>query len=147
MAAAAAVMEGLWVRSLAMELGLGDAAIKIFADNQGAIKLLKNPVSSMRSKHIDVAYHFARERVARGEVRFSYLATDKMLADMFTKPVTRAKLEITWAAIGVGMGWLVTQDIKRNSISRFLLRDSLRGSVEIVDLVFSLPMSTLDCAH
>ena len=86
-----------------MELGIGGAAIKIFADNQGAIKLLKNPVSSMRSKHIDVAYHFARERVARGDVRFSYLATDKMLADMFTKPVTRAKLEMTCAAIGVGM--------------------------------------------
>jgi hypothetical protein len=81
-AAAAAVKEGLWVRSLAMEPGLGNAPIKIFAVNQGAIGLLKNPVSSMRSKHIDVAYHFARERVANGEVRFSYLATDKMLADM-----------------------------------------------------------------
>jgi hypothetical protein len=104
MAAAATVKEGLWVRSLAMELGLDDAAIKIYADNQGAIKLLKNPVSSMRSKHIDVAYHFARERVARGEVRFSYLATYKMLADMLNKPVTRAKLAMTCAAIGVGMG-------------------------------------------
>jgi hypothetical protein len=86
-----------------MELGRGDAAIKIFAGNQGAIKLLKNPVSLMRSKHIDVAYHFARQRVARGEVRFGYLGTDKMLADMFTKPVTKAKLEITCAAIGVGI--------------------------------------------
>jgi hypothetical protein len=55
----------------------------------------------MRSKHIDVAYHSARERVARGEVRFSYLATDKMLEDMFTEPVTGAKLEMTCAAIGL----------------------------------------------
>jgi hypothetical protein len=33
---------------------------EIMADNRSAIKLLKNHVSSMRSKHIDVIYNFAR---------------------------------------------------------------------------------------
>ena len=33
--------------------------LEVFADNQGAIKLVKNPVVSNRSKHIDVVYHFA----------------------------------------------------------------------------------------
>ena len=41
----------------------------------------------MRSKHIDVVYYFASKRVARRDVDFSYISTDDMLADMFTKPV------------------------------------------------------------
>jgi hypothetical protein len=75
----------------------------------------------MRTKHIDVAYHFARERVAPGEVRFSYLATKDMLADTLTKPVTKAKLEMTCAAIGVSIGQLVTRNIRITSILRHLL--------------------------
>ena len=60
---------------------------QIRADNQSALKVLKIPVSSNHSKHIDVVYHFARERVARRELEFSYISTHDMLADMFTKPV------------------------------------------------------------
>ena len=54
---------------------------QIKGHNQSALKLLKNPVSLRRSKHIYVDYHFARERVARREVEFSYFNTNKMLAD------------------------------------------------------------------
>eukprot|EP00877_Chromochloris_zofingiensis_P001915 jgi/Chrzof1/11724/Cz06g07040.t1 len=71
MAAAAAVKEALWLRTLLSELQLDIDNITIMADNQSAIKLLRNPISSMRTKHIDVAYHFARERVVRKEVVFS----------------------------------------------------------------------------
>ena len=46
--------------------------IQLVAEIQNAIKLLKEPTSSMRSMHIDVADHIARERVAPGEVAFSY---------------------------------------------------------------------------
>ena len=59
--------------------------------NQGALKLLKHPIASNRSKHIDVIYHFARERVARKEVAFQYCDTNHMIADCLTKPVNEAK--------------------------------------------------------
>ena len=86
--AAQAVKEALWLRVLT-------------GDNQSALKLLKNPVSSMRSKHIDVVHHFARERVARREVEFSYVNTNEMLADMLTKPVPGNKLQVCSDGIGV----------------------------------------------
>ena len=65
MAAAYAIKEALWLKTLLSEFGLDTRSnpITIYADNQSAIKLLKNPIFSMRSKHIDVIYHFARERV------------------------------------------------------------------------------------
>lgn len=100
MGAAAAIKEGLWLRKLFADMGL-DTEISIWADNQSAIKLLKNPVFSMRSKHIDVVYHFARERVARGEVSFNYIRTDKMVADALTKPVAANKLHYCRHAMGV----------------------------------------------
>jgi transposase InsO family protein len=102
MAAAAAVKEGLWLRQLLTDLGTGTAPVKIMADNQSAIKLLRNPISSVRSKHIDVAHHFARERVMRKEVSISYVSTTAQLADIFTKALPRMKLEKCVAGIGVG---------------------------------------------
>ena len=84
MAAAHAVKEALWLRKLLEEFRLDPGTITIKADNQSAIKIIKNPVTSARSKHIDMIYHFARERVARREVKFEYVRTDLMIADTLT---------------------------------------------------------------
>lgn len=58
-------------------------------------------MSSNRSKHIDVVYHFARERVARRELEYSYISTHDMLADMFTKPVPGSKLQLCCEGMGI----------------------------------------------
>ncbi|GAB4822219.1 hypothetical protein N2152v2_009265 [Parachlorella kessleri] len=101
MAAAYAIKEALWLRTLLTEVGLEQGTITICADNQSAIKLLKNPVFTMRSKHSDVIYHFARERVIRKDITFKYVSTDKMVADGLTKPLPTAKLDYCRTAMGV----------------------------------------------
>lgn len=103
MAAAHAVKEALWLRKLMRDLSLGTESILIYADNQSAIKLLKNPVSSQRSKHIDTIYHFARERVARKEVSFTYITTSEMIADILTKAVPKSKVEFCTKGMGLGV--------------------------------------------
>jgi hypothetical protein len=70
MAAASAIKEALWLRKLLSDLQLGSGTISIFADNQSAIKLLRNPIITGRAKHIDVMHHFARERRDDGGVVF-----------------------------------------------------------------------------
>ena len=84
--------EIVWMRGLLLELGF---AVKeptvINEDNQAAVALAKNPVHHQRSKHIDVAYHFTRERVERGEVEVRYCPTERMLADGLTKALPREK--------------------------------------------------------
>ena len=41
-------------------------------DNQGAIELSKNPRFHNRTKHIDVAYHFVREKVNDKSINVKY---------------------------------------------------------------------------
>jgi len=78
MAAAAATKEALWLRTLFGDLRFLVQPVVIRVDNQGALHFLKNPISSMKSKHINVLHHFARERAARKEVVF-YESQNTML--------------------------------------------------------------------
>jgi len=101
MAAADTVKEALWLRKLMTDLGYQMETITIQADNQSAMKLLKNPVNSMRSKHIDVLYHFARERVMRRDVEFKYVSTQENVADVLTKALPEAKHKFCRVNMGV----------------------------------------------
>ena len=101
MAAANAVKEALWLRKLLSDFDIHIGTVDIACDNQGAIKILKHPIASVRSKHIDVIYHFARERVARKEVEFSYIDTSNNIADCFTKPLPEAKFGFCRKGMGV----------------------------------------------
>jgi hypothetical protein len=61
----------------------------IFADNQGAIKLSRNPQHHKRTKHIDVRYHFIRESTQSGLIRLVHIPTNEMVADILTKALPR----------------------------------------------------------
>ncbi|GAX79480.1 hypothetical protein CEUSTIGMA_g6921.t1 [Chlamydomonas eustigma] len=101
MSAASAVKEALWLRKLAADLNLELKTLNMYCDNQGSIKLLRHPIASARSKHIDVMHHFVRERVARGEVQFEYCSTERMVADIFTKALPVTKLEFCRQELGL----------------------------------------------
>jgi hypothetical protein len=94
MAACAATQEAVYLRRLLEGLGYKqEGATLILEDNQGCIALSENPVNHQRTKHIDVQYHFVRERVESGEVRLVYVPTEHQLADILTKPLPKARVE------------------------------------------------------
>ena len=57
-------------------------------NNTSAIALASNPVFHNRTKHIEVDYHFVRERVVRGDLHLHFISTEDQLANLFTKPLS-----------------------------------------------------------
>ena len=87
--------EVMWIQTLLYELGIQTPqAAKLWCDNIGAKYISANPVFHARTKHIEVDYHFVRERVARRLLEIEYISTKDQVADGFTKPLTVRQMEI-----------------------------------------------------
>lgn len=54
-------------------------------DNQSAVRLAENPVFYARTKHVEIHYHFIREKVLQEETEMRQVKTDDQIADLFTK--------------------------------------------------------------
>lgn len=65
-ALANATAEMMWVQKLLQELGVPHVrTAQLWCDNLGAKYLTANPVFHARTKHIEIDFHFVRERVAK----------------------------------------------------------------------------------
>ena len=84
------------------DLSVGqDSAITIYTDSQSALAVVRNPVFHARTKHIEVHYHYVKERLSAGEISLVYVPTQDNLADLFTKALPREKFEAFRKALGL----------------------------------------------
>jgi hypothetical protein len=93
-AAAHATKELVWLRRLLSELGQNQThPTPLHIDNQSAMAIAKNPKFHDRTKHIEVRYHFLRQKVEEGELALEYVPTGCQVADVLTKGLVREKHE------------------------------------------------------
>lgn len=86
-----AIQQVTWMYAFLDEVGLPqELPFTIFGDNAPAIALTKNTKGHARAKHIDVRYHYIRERVSKGDALVEHAPSDKNLADIFTKQLPRS---------------------------------------------------------
>lgn len=101
-AASNATQEDIWIQRLLSQIGqLPPGPIGILCDNQSAISLVHNPGHHQRTKHIDVKFHFIREKQASHFIEIMYIDTQHQLADIFMKPLPTPHFNFIRARIGV----------------------------------------------
>jgi hypothetical protein len=103
MALFAVVQEVIWIKRLLNEISSDylKQGIIVYQDNKSAISLASNPTQHSRTKHINTKFHFVRDQVASGQVKIEYLCTEEMVADIFTKAVSRPKLNKHIKSLGI----------------------------------------------
>ena len=100
MAMCAAAQELLFISQLMQAFGMTlKVPLQMFEDNKGCIALATNPMTTGKTKHIDVIYHFVRDLVQSGKLRIVWCESEKMLADILTKFSLPARQHLALSAL------------------------------------------------
>nr|GEZ02207.1 retrovirus-related Pol polyprotein from transposon TNT 1-94 [Tanacetum cinerariifolium]GEZ02622.1 retrovirus-related Pol polyprotein from transposon TNT 1-94 [Tanacetum cinerariifolium] len=83
----------LWMRSQLTDYGIGFNKIPMYCDNKSTISLCCNNVQHSRSKHIDIRFHFIKDKVKNRLVELYFVNTKYQLADIFSKSIYRERIE------------------------------------------------------
>ena len=75
-ALANAASELIWLQQLFKDLRITSSFVPVLhCDNVSALALASNPVFHARTKHVEVDFHFVREKVANHQLVLQYLAS------------------------------------------------------------------------
>ena len=106
-----------WLRQVLRDLGVFlPVPPKLWCDNVSALAIASNPVFHARTKHIEVDYHFVREKVLRKDLQVKYIAIGDQLADVFTKSLPSSRFAFLRSKIMVSIDPMVLRgDVKVNT--------------------------------
>lgn len=75
----------------------------LYCDNLSAINISKNPIQHSNTKHTDIRHHFIKDLVEDKIVTLKHVATEKQLADIFTKALDANQFEKLRGELGICM--------------------------------------------
>jgi hypothetical protein len=91
-AMADATAEIMWVQSVLAELNISSPkSARLWCDNMGVKYLASNPIFHGRMKHVEIDYHFVRDRVVKKLLDVRFISTKDQLADDFTKALPQRR--------------------------------------------------------
>jgi hypothetical protein len=96
-----ATKEMVWLKNFLKEIGKEQDKSVLFSDSQSALCLAKNPVFHSRTKHIELRYHYIREKINDGTLSLEKIPGAKNPADMLTKAVIGDKLRLCMTLVGL----------------------------------------------
>ncbi|KAJ1692595.1 hypothetical protein LUZ63_009293 [Rhynchospora breviuscula] len=120
-ALALASAELIWLQYLLAELHVSCPSPPIlWCDNIGATFLASNPMFHARTKHVEIDYHFIRERVHNKQLVIKFVCSKDQIADIMTKPVTTPRFlllrdKLTVAQPPSACGGAVSQSLELSS--------------------------------
>nr|GEV17313.1 retrovirus-related Pol polyprotein from transposon TNT 1-94 [Tanacetum cinerariifolium] len=91
----------LWMRTQLTDYGFYFDKIPMYCNSKASIAILCNPVQHSRTKHINVRYHFIKEKVEKGIVELFFVGTEYQLADLFTKALPEERFKYLVRRLGM----------------------------------------------
>jgi len=85
--------ELMWLKHIFEFLDVDHEKIRLFNDNQSAIKMAKNSGAVKRTRHLELKYFFINEKIERRELEIDFIEGLKNVADGFTKSLGKSKFE------------------------------------------------------
>ena len=93
-AASDSMNQALHIRQLLLNQGYKLGPVKLYQDNLSCMALIsKGRASSERTRHMDIRYFWITERVMNKEIVVEHLGTEKMFANLLTKPLQGSQFE------------------------------------------------------
>jgi hypothetical protein len=87
------ILEIMWVQAVLRELHVsGLSSARLWCDNMGAKYLASNPIFHGRMKHIEIDYHFGRDRVVQKLLEVRFISPEDQLVDGFMKLLPQQRL-------------------------------------------------------
>ena len=90
-----------WIHNIFHELSILLGPIPVYGDNQGSIFIGSNPVQEIRTKHIDLKYHYVCECIAKGKIKVFFVPSKDNTADILTKNLGCIKFEKFHSQLGL----------------------------------------------
>jgi hypothetical protein len=85
--------EVVWLQSVFRELGIQSSIPILWCDNLGATFLASNPAFHAHTKHIELDFHFIREKVAAGSVKVQFICSQDQVVDALTKLLSTTRFQ------------------------------------------------------
>nr|GEW40782.1 Gag-Pol polyprotein [Tanacetum cinerariifolium] len=91
----------LWMRTRLTDYDFHFDKIPMYCDSKSSIAISYNPIQHSRTKHIDIRYHFIKEKVEKGIVELFFVGTEYQLADLFSKAFPEERFKYLVRRLGM----------------------------------------------
>ena len=93
--------ESIYLHNVMNEILKENIIVNFYCDNNAAIEIIKNPKFRSRSKHIDIKFHYIREKYEEKFFEIHRVNSTNNPADTFTKPINSNQLHNLSAKLGL----------------------------------------------
>ncbi|KAA0059230.1 Cysteine-rich RLK (RECEPTOR-like protein kinase) 8 [Cucumis melo var. makuwa] len=96
------ICEEIWLQKILSDLHQEcETPLKLFCDNKAAISVANNPVQHDRTKHVEIDWHFIKERLDSGIICISYIPSSQQVANGLTKGLLRPHFDLCLSKLGL----------------------------------------------
>ncbi|XP_058080739.1 methyl jasmonate esterase 1-like [Magnolia sinica] len=134
-AVAHATSDSIWLQSLLRELGIFlSQRLVLWCDNIGATYLTTNLVFHARTKHVEIDYHFVRERVQQKSLEVCFVSSKDQLADGLTKALVSTRFSHLRSKLNVQHSSMSLQGVLRKHLPKQMTTRLSQQMTEVVDI-------------